>query len=244
MRSPITLTTQPPAEQARAEIVAHHAALRQQLDAHVEGIRDAIGRGEPHGAALDRLTAFLADEVLVHAAAEEGALYPAAAAYAPASLLVAGMILEHRALAREVAALRSADTPLAAVAAAQAVAALFAVHVEKENDVLLPALIDDGVDLPTLLTAMHDAIEAAGSPAAADGREIDVQSLPHGGRHDMIFTALQGLRPGQGLVVVNDHDPRPLRHQIDALWPATFDWSYVTAGPQVWRVAISRRPTS
>ncbi len=242
MRSPITLTTRPPAEQARDAILEHHAALRQQLDAHVEGLRDAVGRGEPHEPALDRLTAFLADEVLVHAAAEEGALYPAAAAYPPASLLVAGMIVEHRALAREVAALRSADTPLAAAAVAQAVAVLFAVHVEKENDVLLPALIDAGVDLPTLLSAMHDAIEAAGSPVAEDGREIDVRSLPHGGRHDTIFAALQGLRPGQRLIVVNDHDPKPLRYQIDALWPATFEWSYVTAGPPVWRVAIDRRP--
>ena len=73
----------------------------------------------------------------------------------------------------------------------------------------------------------------------ADG-ELDVRVLPHGQRHEIIFSMLDALLPGQELVIVNDHDPKPLRYQTAALWPDTFEWTYREAGPQVWRVAIAR----
>jgi uncharacterized protein (DUF2249 family) len=81
-----------------------------------------------------------------------------------------------------------------------------------------------------------------GNPSAQAPEELDVRRLPHGrGRHDAIFGRLNALNPGGQLVIVNDHDPRPLRYQIDVVWPEVFDWEYLEAGPQVWRVAITRR---
>lgn len=71
--------------------------------------------------------------------------------------------------------------------------------------------------------------------------ELDVRALPHGsGRHEAIFGRLTALQPGGRLVIVNDHDPRPLRFQLDAAWPGVYAWEYLQSGPQVWRVAITR----
>jgi uncharacterized protein (DUF2249 family) len=77
----------------------------------------------------------------------------------------------------------------------------------------------------------------SGRAAERDG-DLDVRLLPHGARHDIIFARLDELRSGQALVIVNDHDPKPLRFQTEALWPGRFVWSYLESGPQVWRVAI------
>ncbi len=72
--------------------------------------------------------------------------------------------------------------------------------------------------------------------------ELDVRTLPHGGgRHEAIFGRLNRLQPGSRLVIINDHDPRPLRFQLDAAWPELFAWKYLQAGPEEWRVAITRR---
>jgi uncharacterized protein (DUF2249 family) len=43
------------------------------------------------------------------------------------------------------------------------------------------------------------------------------------------------------MVIVNDHDPRPLKYQFAAERPDLFDWTYVAEGPEVWRVRIDRR---
>ena len=41
-------------------------------------------------------------------------------------------------------------------------------------------------------------------------------------------------------MIVNDHDPKPLRYQTEALWPGEFEWSYRQSGPEIWQVAITR----
>ena len=80
---------------------------------------------------------------------------------------------------------------------------------------------------------------APAATAAADG-DLDVRTLPHGARHEIIFSRLNALGPGDELVIVNDHDPKPLRYQTAALWPDAFEWSYRETGPERWRVAIRR----
>jgi len=70
--------------------------------------------------------------------------------------------------------------------------------------------------------------------------ELDVRALPHAGRHEQIFGRLEALESGGRLVIVNDHDPKPLHYQLEAMWPDRFSWSYLESGPETWRVAISR----
>ncbi|WP_448205836.1 DUF2249 domain-containing protein [Azospirillum sp. sgz302134] len=77
-------------------------------------------------------------------------------------------------------------------------------------------------------------------PSAQNTPNIDVQSIPPYLRHQVIIEAVQGLAPGDAFTLVNDHDPRPLHHQLRALFADSFAWEYLEQGPEVWRVRISR----
>ena len=76
-------------------------------------------------------------------------------------------------------------------------------------------------------------------PAGA-GPELDVRRFPHGQRHDVIFTTFDSLAEGAAFVLVNDHDPRPLRYQFEAQHAGRYSWDYLESGPEVWRVRIGR----
>lgn len=69
---------------------------------------------------------------------------------------------------------------------------------------------------------------------------LDARLLPPQRRHPLIFETFDRLRPGQSLVLVNDHDPRPLFYQFSAKRPGMFAWEYMERGPEVWRVRIGR----
>ncbi|HEX2849799.1 MAG TPA: DUF2249 domain-containing protein [Acidimicrobiales bacterium] len=69
---------------------------------------------------------------------------------------------------------------------------------------------------------------------------LDVRPLPPRIRHETIFERLGALEVGATLRLVNDHDPVPLRYQLDATRPGEFRWSYVDQGPEEWAVDISR----
>ncbi len=69
---------------------------------------------------------------------------------------------------------------------------------------------------------------------------LDVRRLPPAQRHALIFQTCGKLPVGEAVVLINDHDPKPLRYQFDAESPGQFGFSYLEAGPQVWRVEIKR----
>jgi uncharacterized protein (DUF2249 family) len=75
----------------------------------------------------------------------------------------------------------------------------------------------------------------------AQSIELDVRAIPPRDKHPSIFRAFDSLESGQTLTLVNDHDPRPLRYQLMAERPDTFDWKYEAEGPDVWRVNIRRK---
>ncbi len=70
-------------------------------------------------------------------------------------------------------------------------------------------------------------------------QELDVRPMPPRERHETIFGRLDGLRAGEQLRLVNDHDPAPLRYQLDATRPSQFRWEYVQRGPEEWVVDIT-----
>ncbi|HEX7546963.1 MAG TPA: DUF2249 domain-containing protein [Gemmatimonadaceae bacterium] len=71
--------------------------------------------------------------------------------------------------------------------------------------------------------------------------DLDVRLIPPRDKHPTIFRTFDGLASGQSMLLINDHDPRPLRYQLAAERPEAFDWAYEAEGPEVWRVRISRR---
>lgn len=70
--------------------------------------------------------------------------------------------------------------------------------------------------------------------------ELDVRVIPPREKHPTIFACFEALAPGESFVLVNDHDPFPLRYQFEAQRPGQFGWQYLEQGPVVWRVEISR----
>ena len=40
--------------------------------------------------------------------------------------------------------------------------------------------------------------------------ELDVRTIIPRERHPLIFRTFEALQPGEGFVIVNDHDPKPL----------------------------------
>jgi uncharacterized protein (DUF2249 family) len=80
----------------------------------------------------------------------------------------------------------------------------------------------------------------AGSAGRSEEPDLDVRQLAHGQRHDVIFSTYHALQPAAGFVLINDHDPLPLRYQFEAQYPGEFTWDYLEAGPRTWRVRIGR----
>jgi uncharacterized protein (DUF2249 family) len=70
--------------------------------------------------------------------------------------------------------------------------------------------------------------------------QIDVRTIEPRERHVQIFARLDALRAGEAVQIVNDHDPVPLRHQIESRTPGQFQWAYLQSGPDLWRVQISK----
>lgn len=68
--------------------------------------------------------------------------------------------------------------------------------------------------------------------------ELDVRPIPPRDKHPTIFRTFDGLAKGQSMVLINDHDPAPLRYQLMAERAGKFEWTYQEQGPTVWRVQI------
>jgi uncharacterized protein (DUF2249 family)/iron-sulfur cluster repair protein YtfE (RIC family) len=344
------------ATQAYEAMLEHHKRLGEELVRHADAVSGAVAAQRPCGAAVAGLIAYLAEEVLPHAAAEEETIYPAAVRAGLAGT-VEEMIAEHVTLASASGRLAAVTGETAAATQAQQIAALFTAHAAKENDVLLPALLDGKfADLAALLEQMHGsaghepaddalapsggnqaedpqatvvslllrataglaragdadhactiaasawatlrdarpdlaarvtaalhglarrAAESPGGPASAGpvstgpistgpistgpistgpistgpistgpdvstagpDRVLDVRDLPPAQRHETIFSSYQDLVPGAGFILVNDHDPKPLRYQFEAEHTGQFTWRYLENGPDTWRVRIGR----
>lgn len=255
----------------------HHAELAEHLAVRTTAMLAAARTGECDEA-REYLHDWYSTALIPHIVAEEQALYACAAELDATRLLICGLLVEHRTLMTLIAGLALSRDPFDAAMTAASVQALFAMHLAKEDDLLLPALDAGGLDLPEILTGTQGVLGAAeaaeeggcgcGHDHSSDGagdaklvritsapdqtapaltsvptagpEELDVRALPHGQRHEIIFARLDALSAGQALVIVNDHDPKPLRYQTEGMWPGRFDWSYSQAGPEVWRVAIRR----
>ncbi len=311
------------ATEAYKAMLEHHKRLGERLAGRADAVSGAVAAGEPYGAAVAGLVAYLAEEVLPHAAGEEQTIYAAAAAHADLASTVSEMIAEHVTLSALGARVATLTDGTAAAGQAQQIAGLFTAHAAKENDMLLPALLaDKSVDLAGLLAQMHDHAghdevpasaatsqpedaqatvvslllqaaaalarageadrackiaasawaalrdarpdlavkvtaalhglarlgEGSGGPvggepeadAVAEDPVLDVRDLAPARRHETIFSGYRDLAPGAGFVLVNDHDPRPLRYQFEAEHAGQFTWQYLESGPEVWRVRIGR----
>jgi uncharacterized protein (DUF2249 family) len=304
-------------------MLQHHRTLVADVDNRVAALTKAVNSGIAYEPAVAELVTYLAEEVIPHAVAEELSIYRAAATRADLTNTVNEMIAEHSVLAEAVESLANASYGPTALTQATQIGAFFTTHVVKENELLLPALLEDNnVDLVKLLEQMHRLTTAASddppsqkAPGAdseavvlsllleaanelsraghgdracelvasawaalrssrptlavkttaslhrlartvasepitlrshvkgseeTTSHELDVRHLAPAQRHEIIFSEFYALAPGSGYVLVNDHDPKPLRYQFEAEHAGDFTWDAIESGPEVWRVWITR----
>lgn len=70
---------------------------------------------------------------------------------------------------------------------------------------------------------------------------INVQELEPRVRHSTIFQAFDELEVGEHLVIHNNHDPKPVYHQMQQLRGDVFDWEYLQSGPEWWDVLVTKK---
>ena len=71
-------------------------------------------------------------------------------------------------------------------------------------------------------------------------KTVDVRAIAPRDRHPLIFDSFAALAAGEALLLVNDHDPKPLYYQFQAESPGQFTWDYLESGPEVWKVMIGK----
>ncbi len=69
---------------------------------------------------------------------------------------------------------------------------------------------------------------------------IDVRTIPPRERHPLIFRTFDELAPGESLLLINNHDPKPLYFQFQWERTGNFDWKYLEEGPENWQVKIEK----
>lgn len=156
--------------EAFQSMLAHHRELEEGVVTRAAAVIEAEKRGGSYRRPLGRLVAFVADEVLPHARAEEQTIYHVAAAHPEGDRLVKEMVAEHRGLVAGVERLATATEGSAAAAQARELASSFVAHVAKENDALLPPLLaDEQVDVASVLDELHRLTERDRRPVERTG---------------------------------------------------------------------------
>lgn len=69
---------------------------------------------------------------------------------------------------------------------------------------------------------------------------VDVRRIDPRDRHTTVLDTFRALAVGTSLDVLSDHDPRPLRYQLDSVAPGAFSWTYLQFGPDSWQVRIHK----
>lgn len=237
------------------EVENHHAELNGGTAQRVASLTTAISNGADGATERDALVTWLDQNVLPHVRAELEVL--AQLATAETKGFVESAQRDADALVAQAAELRNASGVPAAVTAG-GIRSLIASHVTALDEQALPALAavadvslaDVFAARPEILTAAPAAVEETAQPGGhscgCGGHdepghpELDARAIPHAIRHATIFGALEGVRPGSGMVLVAPHDPIPLLGQIAARWPGVFEVSYLQRGPEDWRLLFQR----
>ncbi|MGC4079655.1 MAG: DUF2249 domain-containing protein [Rubrivivax sp.] len=69
---------------------------------------------------------------------------------------------------------------------------------------------------------------------------LDLRPVAPAERHPLVFSRLQALAAGDGLLLVNNHDPSPLQRQLHERFPGSFAVAYLEDGPEVWQLEIRK----
>jgi uncharacterized protein (DUF2249 family) len=103
--------------------------------------------------------------------------------------------------------------------------------------------IDTGV--PLRLEAHEDSallvlITGATEFSAERSEDLDLREIPRPQRHPLVFQRFDGLSAGSSFTLTNDHDPVPLKRQMETMLPGQVEWGYMKRGPDTFRIRIRK----
>jgi uncharacterized protein (DUF2249 family) len=91
---------------------------------------------------------------------------------------------------------------------------------------------------------MDNKITTESTPARPDNipaeKFFDVRGIPCSVKHGQILERWRNLKVSDFFVLVNDHDPIPLRYQFEAEFANAFTWEHLQKGPDVFEVKIAK----
>ncbi|MFU8786103.1 MAG: DUF2249 domain-containing protein [Candidatus Izemoplasmataceae bacterium] len=59
-------------------------------------------------------------------------------------------------------------------------------------------------------------------------------------KHPAIMKLFFSLEVDESMLLINDHDPKPLYYQFQAEYKDTFTWEYKEEGPDIYKVVITK----
>jgi uncharacterized protein (DUF2249 family) len=83
-----------------------------------------------------------------------------------------------------------------------------------------------------------------GDPLDGSLGTIDVRDLKPQRRHEALLGIFDELGADEGFVLVNDHDPKPLYHELRSMHGEVIDWEYRSRGDDGWRVEVVKTAES
>lgn len=69
---------------------------------------------------------------------------------------------------------------------------------------------------------------------------INATEYPPHLKHKIIFATFDQLKPAESMLLVNDHDPKPLHYQFESIHKGRYVWEYVEQGPVSFQVKITK----
>ncbi len=69
---------------------------------------------------------------------------------------------------------------------------------------------------------------------------VNATEYPPHLKHKVIFQTFGNLEPGEAMLLVNDHDPVPLRFQFESMHSGEYTWEYIEQGPVSFQVRIGK----
>lgn len=78
-------------------------------------------------------------------------------------------------------------------------------------------------------------------PVSIDERVIDVRQIDPRHRHIVILQLFENLPAGGTMQLIADHDPKPLRFQLEAKYGAACLWTYLEEGPDAWHIRLGNK---
>lgn len=70
---------------------------------------------------------------------------------------------------------------------------------------------------------------------------LNIPEVEPSQKHALIFEVFGSLKPGNTFILHNDHDPKPVYYQLQAMHGNVLDWEYLQEGPQWWDIRVTRK---